>query len=1128
VTFTPALNYNGPAEFTYTISDGKGGTSTAKVYINICPVNDAPIDGDEINTVTEDVTLIVAATATTGLLANSSDVEGDALCITSFMVAGIATPVAVTAATPGVANIAGVGIITIKSDGSYSFAPALNYTGEIPVITYKVSDGHGGTDTSTLTLKIRADNIAPDAVDDNITGNEDTPVVIAVATLLANDSDADGNPLTVTDVQDATNGAVVLVNGVVTFTPNPNYNGPASFTYTISDGKGGFDTATVNLNIQPINDAPVDGDETNTVVEDTTLDVAAAAGLLANARDVDGDSLSITSFSVAGNTVAVSAANPGVADIADVGVLTINSDGSYSFVPALNYTGEIPVVTYTVSDGQGGTDTSTLTLTIDPRNDAPDAVDDGEFDAGVILGQQDTVLTIDPIVLLANDTDVDGDTLTVSDVLDPTNGAVDIVNGQVVFTPTPGYYGPASFTYIISDGNGGTDTATFFLDIAIAPQLEIAQLTLANVSEEGLLGGLADTLGNPDTGNATSNNGDIAILNASGPLTVSLALPTEVLSSGGVAVTWTGAGTQLLTATAGNSVVATVSIDNAGNYTINLLKPIDHTGVGEDVKELNFTVNVTDGTQTATGVLRVGVEDDAPVATDVRSTLSTINTNLLITLDTSSSMNDPSGIAGLTRLQAAVQSVKQLINTYDSFGDVNVRLVTFSDNANSIGTVWVSVNEANNLLNSIATTGSTTNYDGALSIAIDAFADPGKIDGAQNVSYFLSDGSPNRGDGNEAVLSNLGNTILDAGIQVAEEVEWVRFLNANQIKSYAIGMGPDVPVAKLNPIAHDGQAQTNLDGAVVAQFSDLDGALASTVTAFAAGQLFSGGLLNAGSGIGADGGFVQSITVENIVYTFDPTNISVSSSNNSAVQFDAVTKQLTVILSSTGQFVVDMDEGSYQYFAPAQLNSSITESFGYVIVDKDGDNTSATVSLDVAKANTILGTANAETLTGTAGTDKISGLAGDDTLRGEAGNDVLFGGDGNDTIAGGTGNDLMIGGLGADTFIWSLADTTASGVASDKITDFNPLALNAGGDALNLRDLLQGETANDLSSYLHFEKTGADTVLHVSSNAGYAAGFNAANDAQIITLTGVDLVASFANDQAIIANLLTNQKLITD
>jgi len=195
----------------------------------------------------------------------------------------------------------------------------------------------------------------------------------------------------------------------------------------------------------------------------------------------------------------------------------------------------------------------------------------------------------------------------------------------------------------------------------------------------------------------------------------------------------------------------------------------------------------------------------------------------------------------------------------------------------------------------------------------------------------------------------------------------------------------------------------------------------------------------------------------------------------------------------------------------------------------------------------LYGDAGNDTITGGAGNDQIYGGDGNDNLQGNAGNDVIYGGAGNDTIVGGAGKDIIIGGAGndiltggiggadseSDTFKWELADKGVKGApASDTVTDFNVAAVSSGGDALDLRDLLTSENhavgVGNLASYLHFEKLGSDTIVHVSSNGEYVAGFNATKDVQTITLTNVDLVTGFANDQAIIADLLAKQKLITD
>jgi Ca2+-binding RTX toxin-like protein len=178
----------------------------------------------------------------------------------------------------------------------------------------------------------------------------------------------------------------------------------------------------------------------------------------------------------------------------------------------------------------------------------------------------------------------------------------------------------------------------------------------------------------------------------------------------------------------------------------------------------------------------------------------------------------------------------------------------------------------------------------------------------------------------------------------------------------------------------------------------------------------------------------------------------------------------------------------------------------------------------------INGDAGNDLLFGDAGNDTLQGNDGNDTLHGGAGNDSLNGGNDNDILVGGAGNDVLTGGIGSDVFKWTFADQGPKGTpAADTITDFNAAS---GGDVLDLRDLLTAENhatgAGNLASYLHFEKSGANTVVHVSSNGEFAAGFDATKDVQTITLTGVDLIGSNSNDQQIIQNLLTNNKLITD
>ena len=158
---------------------------------------------------------------------------------------------------------------------------------------------------------------------------EDTPTTISGAALLANDTDADGDTLSIISAQAATHGTVSLVGSDILFTPTANYNGPASFTYTISDGHGGTSTATVGLNVSPVNDLPVAMPDTLITSTGTAITVPTST-LLANDSDVDGDSLSISAVSGGVN-----------------GSVSL-SNGSVTFTPTANFNG-IGTFNYTLS-----------------------------------------------------------------------------------------------------------------------------------------------------------------------------------------------------------------------------------------------------------------------------------------------------------------------------------------------------------------------------------------------------------------------------------------------------------------------------------------------------------------------------------------------------------------------------------------------------------------------------------------------------------------------------------------------------------------------------------------------------------------------------------------------------------
>ena len=346
-------------------------------------INTPPLATDDNITGTEDQPLVV------DVLANDSDANNDALSVTG------ATAVN--------------GQVTINPDGSLRYVPNPNFNGT-DTVTYTISDGRGGSSTATVTINVTAVNDGPVALPDVATTPEDTPITVAV---LGNDSDPDGDPLTVTGATvDPTRGTVVVnPDGTLNFTPAPDITGTVVITYTVSDGKGGTATSTLTVTVTPVNDQPVANPDTATTPENTPVTVS----VLGNDSDPEGDPLTVTGATV----------DP------TLGSVVVNPDGTLTFTPANNTNGPV-VITYSISDGQGGSATSTVTIDVTPVNDPPVA------NPSTATTPEETPVTLN---VLGNDSDPDGDPLTVtSATVDPAKGTVTInPDGTLAFNPAPNF-----------------------------------------------------------------------------------------------------------------------------------------------------------------------------------------------------------------------------------------------------------------------------------------------------------------------------------------------------------------------------------------------------------------------------------------------------------------------------------------------------------------------------------------------------------------------------------------------------------------------------------------------------------------------------------------------------------------
>jgi LPXTG-motif cell wall-anchored protein len=482
ITYTPNTGYSGTEDFTYTISDGHNGTATAHVTIKVNAIPVIPSFYKEVNVNSqlrdkviasdadiEDVlTYAKASNPSHGSVVVNADgsyvytPDTDYVGYDSFTIivsddhggTAISTINIRINSIPTLTNydekadfnktvsdkLVGEdkdgdrltyskisdpshGTVVVNNDGTWTYTPNKDFSGT-DSFKVQVEDGHGGVVTANVTVKV---DTPPIAVNDEAKTNESTTVKIDV---LSNDSDLDKDSLSIVSVYQPQHGKVVVnTDGTLSYTPNAGYHGKESFTYTISDGRNGISSATVNVDV---NATPV----VESYDEKTDYNKAVSGKVVGS--DADGD---VLTYSKAGAP--------------SHGTVTVNKDGTWLYTPDKDFSGT-DSFTVKVEDGKGVYTISTVKIIVDTP---PVAINDS------VTTDEDTSVNIN---ILNNDKDVNNDALTVTAVTNPSHGNVAInPDGTVKYTPVANYNGNDSFTYTISDGHGGTATAT--VNIIINP-----------------------------------------------------------------------------------------------------------------------------------------------------------------------------------------------------------------------------------------------------------------------------------------------------------------------------------------------------------------------------------------------------------------------------------------------------------------------------------------------------------------------------------------------------------------------------------------------------------------------------------------------------------------------------------
>ncbi len=454
VLYTPNAGYFGDDAFSYTVFDGVN-TRSAQVKISILASDDA-VDAinDELE-VAED-----SGAAFIDVLTNDNDFgDGDELSLVTNSQAKFGT--------------------VIRDGNGFIYTPNADFFGE-DSFTYQMTDGNGNVDTAMVRIQIAAVDDIVDAIEDYTSVLEDGNVLVDV---LANDDrfsdldelsivsvqpiafssgqniefDPDGNPV-ITNQISFTTGALEIIDGKVLYTAAENFYGIDQFQYTVSDGMGNFDTATVYVEVLPVDDGVLAVDDNFITLEDTALSI----NVLANDLDYgDLDKLSIASFTQANN-----------------GTLELKNN-IFTFTPDANYFGT-DSFTYKLIDNEGNFSSATVNIDVQSRPDG-------------VLAQDDSALVLKnnpsaPIDVLANDTDFgDGDVLSVSPVFlqNPSSGSAVVLNNKIVFTPNNDFVGTDFLVYELTDDQGNVSSAKLTFTVRAEDRAGVANGDSFTVNRNG-------------------------------------------------------------------------------------------------------------------------------------------------------------------------------------------------------------------------------------------------------------------------------------------------------------------------------------------------------------------------------------------------------------------------------------------------------------------------------------------------------------------------------------------------------------------------------------------------------------------------------------------------------------------
>ncbi|MCE6977813.1 LapA family giant adhesin [Pseudomonas frederiksbergensis] len=963
------------------------------------------------------------------------------------------------------------------------------------IITVTVTDGSNYSNTATTTVNVVAVNDAPTATPVNVTGTEDTPLILGWSTFGVSDVDSSAANLGVKITQLPGDGKLQYLDGAtwkdvatnqtfskadidagkLRFTPDANESGVdgyggsgvgnkqadyAQIKFQPTDGQLLGNTGTVKIDITPVADAPSLSVADNSVKSTGLIKEVwtGLSGLGTNGSGAASDTL---------KSVIDGAGTPNSSGT----VTNVQSNGSVTAGTASKTSGLIYLEagkTYTFS----GTGDDSLLVTIGGKNVAATTWGAGGNLNGSFTPTTSGYYTLDiyhhnqsgPGSYDVNLSVNGGAAVDLSSAGVPLyTGVADLAASGVTVSDLHGTNGEGYYDgYKLNEGAEGTSVHLSAIKTALTDTDGSESLS---VKISGIPAGSVLTDGAGHTFTASTTNGEA---NVTGWNLGTLTVTPPPYYNGQFTLTVTSTSTEAH----GGSAPSTAQIPVT-------VYPSVYNAV---------TATAADDTITGTDGNDIMVADIGGL-TVVPGT----NYNIAFMVDSSGSMSASSISAAKDSLTAVFNTLKQSMG--GNSGTVNIFLADFDNQVNK--SVSVNLNDPNalTLLKSVLdsmSSGGGTNYEDVFKTTANWFqsADAMANTGAKNLTYFITDGKPTYYQGGEQTNPTLfGNVRLDDVITTANYklgqtysgyLDNTHYLTIDSggtvtLQTYKNQWGGHWSSSELGTLRAEGNGTYEL--------SYRDGNGSSTGSNAIDNSTSSFTLLSKVSTVEAIG-LNKDVTLGDLKpYDSDQTpqtNIDPKDLANSIIgHTEATMPGADTVSGGDGNDLLFGDLVSFNGIAGEgyqAMQAFVAQQTG---VDASKVTTS-NVHQYITEHYTEFDVSGAhdgnDTLLGGAGNDILFGQGGNDLLDGGKGNDILLGGSGNDSLIGGQGNDILIGGSGADTFIWKAGDT-----GSDVIKDFKA----SEGDRIDLRDLLQGETGSTIDNFLKITTVDGVSSLQVSSGGKF-------------------------------------------